>query len=166
MVNRYMTTSFSWLHRAIYGRKHKCHVQLFRIKRGESQHLTFYAYLLSLYMKVHNINARLHWAMGKLVSLPRDFYCWILLAHSNVARKSNVGEYLAESVIPVYCKKNCKSLDKKGQIVSRSLFVNFNILRRELFVLRWSKAKRRKRRTSKWSCVVGEWDENRQISCT
>ena len=49
-------------------------------------------------MKVHNIKARLHWAMGKLVSLPRDFYCWILLAHSNVARKSNVGEYLAESV--------------------------------------------------------------------
>ena len=117
-------------------------------------------------MKVHNIKARLHWAMGKLVSVPRDFYCWILLAHSNVARKSNVGEYLAESVIPVYCKRTANLWTKKGQIRSRSLFVKFNILKRELLVLRWSKAKRRKRRTSKWSCVVGKWDENRQISCT
>ena len=156
---RHMTTSFSWLHRTIYGRKHKCHVQLFRIKtrnRNTWKYMHVFGFITE-----HDCSELWESCYIYHVTFTAWFYWPVQMWHGNRTSTNTLQRTKYPKTI-----KELQICRQKGQIRSRSLFVKFKIRKREFFVLRWSKAKRHKRRISKWLCVAGKWNKNGLISYT
>lgn len=86
-MSRYVAASFSWLHRAIYGREYKSHVLIiWKLQVKNTIFLPpFWTKTLDFanYVQFRNVS----WE--SFTPSPRDFYRWISLDRSNLAPKSN-----------------------------------------------------------------------------